>query len=81
MSFRLRTLTVTNLTLLFPIVAVLLAFRASSLWKDFTFTFKQDGSSIFSIDLPMLKSAASISTTTVMAAKTPVFLYVVLHHL
>lgn len=76
MSFRLCSLTVINLTLLFSIVAVLIAFRASSLWKDSVFTFKQNGSDILPFDSPMLTIAASISATTVMASQTPVFLYV-----
>ena len=55
----------------------ILAFRASSRWEDFTFTLRQDWSNNLRANSPVLKSAASIPTTRVMAAKTPVFLCVI----
>ena len=73
----LRSFSVTILSTVIPVLAVLLAYQASTRWSNFSSTIKEDRSSNFRAD-PMLRAVKSVSSTAAKMAKTPVYLYAVL---
>lgn len=73
----LHSLSLKIFSIIIPVLAVLLAYQASTRWSNFSSAIKEDWSSNFRAE-PMLKAVRSASSTSAKMSKTPVYLYVVL---